>query len=293
MGGLLTINPVWRFGPYNPAEVTAGSQPDWYMGIAEGLLRIMPNWETHIWGKTISWNVFLPGQIAPMVLLSIVLAYPFVEQWITGDKREHHLLERPRNAPTRTAFLTAMMTLYGLLWAAGGNDILATTFHLNLNSITYFMRGAIFVVPVLAFILARRWCISLQRQDTENLLHGYETGIIMRDALGGYSERHLPLPVERAYTLTARKRDEVFEVNGTVDRNGVSSPTTRSDRIRARLSKAWFGHNIQRPTAAELEAGHHHADEEHALQAPLDGHVADGHQFDGHHLVDDETLRQH
>src|SRR3954466_10329801 len=34
MGALMQINPVWRFGPYNPSEVTAGSQPDWYMGVA-------------------------------------------------------------------------------------------------------------------------------------------------------------------------------------------------------------------------------------------------------------------
>src|ERR1700742_3326149 len=47
MGALLSINPVWKYGPYDPSKVTAGSQPDWYMGIAEGLLRIMPNWETH------------------------------------------------------------------------------------------------------------------------------------------------------------------------------------------------------------------------------------------------------
>src|SRR6266545_2109151 len=115
MGGLLSINPVWKYGPYDPSKVTAGSQPDWYMGIAEGLLRIMPGWETHIWGKTISWNVFLPGQIAPIVLLTMVLAWPFLEAWVTGDKRVHHLLQRPRNAPTRTAFLAAMITVYGLL----------------------------------------------------------------------------------------------------------------------------------------------------------------------------------
>ena len=48
MGGLLSINPVWRFGPYNPSEVTAGSQPDWYMGWPDGALRIMPNWESHL-----------------------------------------------------------------------------------------------------------------------------------------------------------------------------------------------------------------------------------------------------
>ncbi len=291
MGGLMTINPVWRFGPYNPAEVTAGSQPDWYMGIAEGLLRIMPGWETHLWGFTISWNVFLPGQIAPIALLSLVLAYPFLEQWITGDKREHHLLQRPRNAPTRTAFLSAMITLYGLLWAAGGNDILAVVFHLNLNYITYFMRGAIFVIPVLVFILAKRWCISLQRADNDRLLHGYETGIIMRSPEGEYTERHLPIKTDRAYTLTARERDEVYVgANGT-DANGVEAPNARVDKVRSLLSKAWFATNVQKPTTEELEEGHHHTEEilEHEHDLGLD-HSADGHQFDGRHDVAGDDL---
>jgi ubiquinol-cytochrome c reductase cytochrome b subunit len=291
MGGLMTINPVWRFGPYNPAEVTAGSQPDWYMGIAEGLLRIMPGWETHIWGITLSWNVFLPGQIGPIALLMVVLAYPFIEQWITGDKREHHLLQRPRNAPTRTAFLSAMIALYGLLWAAGGNDILATTFHQNLNHITYFMRGAVFVVPVLVFILAKRWCISLQRQDNDKLLHGRETGIIMRSPEGGYSERHLPVSEAEAYTLTARNRDEVYAgVDGT-DPNGVAAPNARLDQARAKLSKAWFATNVQKPTREELEEGHHHAEEEleYEHNTGLDLQ-ADGHQYDGRHDVTGDDL---
>jgi len=76
--------------------------------------------------------------------------------------------------------------------------------HLDLNTITYFMRGAIFVIPPLVFIFAKRWCISLQRHDNDMLLHGYESGIIMRDAQGGYSEKHLPLSEGHAYTLTAR-----------------------------------------------------------------------------------------
>ena len=46
---------------------------------------------------------------------------------------------------------------------------------------------------MIAFIITRRWCISLQRHDNEKLLHGYETGIIMRSPEGGYSERHLPI----------------------------------------------------------------------------------------------------
>src|SRR4249919_1054705 len=111
MGAFLSINPVWKYGPYDPSKVTAGSQPDWYMGIAEGPLRIMPNWETTALGHTISWNIIIPGQVAPMVLFSMIIGWPFLEAWVTGDKREHHLLQRPRNAPTRTAFLAAMVTV--------------------------------------------------------------------------------------------------------------------------------------------------------------------------------------
>ncbi len=39
MGGLLQINPVWNIGPYNPSQVSAGSQPDIYMMWTDGLAR--------------------------------------------------------------------------------------------------------------------------------------------------------------------------------------------------------------------------------------------------------------
>ncbi|TCJ23746.1 ubiquinol-cytochrome c reductase cytochrome b subunit [Nocardioides jejuensis] len=287
MGGLLSINPVWKYGPYDPSKVTAGSQPDWYMGIAEGLLRIMPNIESHFWGTTWSWNVFLPGEVAPMVLLGIMMMWPFLEAWVTGDKKEHHILDRPRNAPTRTAFLAAMMSIYGLLWAAGGNDLLATQLSMDMEWITRFMRVAVFVVPVLVFMITKRWCIALQRHDSEKLLHGYETGIIMRSPEGGYSERHLPISNESAYALTARPRDPILEApaEGAVKEKGARAAT-----IRAKLSTAMFADNIQKPTAEELEEAHHHAEHEHALEAGLD-HAADGHQYDGHHDVAGDELR--
>jgi ubiquinol-cytochrome c reductase cytochrome b subunit len=226
------------------------------------------------------------------VAFTILLLLPFVEQWITGDKREHHLLERPRNAPTRTAVMVALMTFYGLMWAAGGNDILAITFDLSINQITYFMRAAVFIGPVIAFFITRRWCISLQRADNDRLLHGYETGIIMRSTEGGYSERHLPINERAAFTLTSRDRDEMYVPNSATDSNGVVAPGGRVEALRARLSAGWFGHNVQKPTRAELEEGHAHAEHEHDLQEGLD-HPADGHQFDGHHTVDEESLRGH
>jgi ubiquinol-cytochrome c reductase cytochrome b subunit len=294
MGGLLSINPVWKYGPYDPSKVTAGSQPDWYMGIAEGLLRIMPNWETTALGHTISWNVMIPGQIAPFLLFGMVIGWPFLEAWVTGDKREHHLLQRPRNAPTRTAFLAAMVTVYGLLWAAGGNDIIAVKLHMNLNSITYFMRAAIFVVPPIVFYVTRRWCIGLQRADNDRLLHGYETGIIMRSPDGEYTERHLPISPQRAYTLTARQRDQIYTPESETDENGVVAPGSRAQRIRAKLSRAMFSDNVQKPTVDELEEAQHHSEHVHELETGLD-HPVPGHEFDDHQLrdADDVPLRSH
>jgi ubiquinol-cytochrome c reductase cytochrome b subunit len=292
MGGLLSINPVWKFGPYDPTKVTAGSQPDWYMGWPDGALRIMPGIETHLWGHTLSWNVFLPIIVLPGLMFTILLLLPFIEAWVTGDKREHHLLQRPRNAPTRTATMVALMTFYGLMWAAGGNDIIAIKLHLSINQITYFMRGAVFIGPVIAFFIARRWCISLQRADENLLLHGYETGVIMRSPEGGYSEKHLPINPAHAYTLTARDREELDGVElPETDENGVARKRGRLEGVRAKARTLMYADNVQKPTAEELEEARHHAEHEHELIASLDGHSADGHQFDGHHLVEGETLR--
>jgi ubiquinol-cytochrome c reductase cytochrome b subunit len=291
LGGLLSINPVWKFGPYDPTQVTAGSQPDWYMGWPDGLLRIIPGWESVIGGYTISWNVMLPILIVPPLMLVILIALPFIESWITKDEREHHLLERPRNRPTQTAVMVSLMTFYGLAWAAGGNDIIAIKLHLSINQITYFMRVMIFLGPLIAFIITRRWCISLQRHDEQTLLHGYETGIIMRSPEGGYSERHLPISNDAAYRLTARDRDEVYTVGSKVDENGVAAPGGKLDGLRGKLSTLMYADNVQKPTAAELAEAHHHAEHQHELTAALDGRAADGHQFDGHHTVDGESLR--
>ena len=293
MGGLLSINPVWKFGPYDPTKVTAGSQPDWYMGWPDGALRIMPGWEFAFWGHTFPFNVFLPIIVLPGLMFTILMLLPFLEEWITGDKREHHLLQRPRNAPTRTAVMVSLMTFYGLMWAAGGNDIIAITLHASINQITYFMRAAVFIGPAIAFFITRRWCISLQRHDNQTLLHGYETGVIMRSPEGGYTEKHLPVNPARAYTMTARDRDRLPEAQPETDANGVVAPRSRSAKLRSRLGTLMYADNVQKPTDEELEDAHHHAEHEHELQAAMEGRAADGHQFDGHHLVDEEHLRGH
>jgi quinol---cytochrome-c reductase cytochrome b subunit len=269
MGALLQINPIWLYGPYDPAQVTAGSQPDWYMGWLEGALRIMPPWETHIWGYTIGWNIFIPGILLMGLLFTVLGAYPFIEAWITGDTREHHLLDRPRNQPTRTGLGVAGMTAYGLLWAAGGNDLIATHFHMQIETITRIMRVLVFVGPVIAFVIARRWAIALQRHDRDLVLHGYETGVIVRSPQGGYEEIHAPISGDRAYTLTAHERPRPLELPAGEDANGVAAPQAAKERMRARLSRFWFGEAVDKPTVDELEHSHDH---DHEIPGASTGH---------------------
>ncbi len=211
------------------------------MGIAEGLLRIFPNWETHVAGHTISWNVLLPGQILALAPFLLVMAWPFLEAWVTGDKREHHLLQRPRDAPTRTAFMAAMIAAYGLLWAAGGNDILATRLHVSLNGITYVIRIAIFVVPPLVFLIARRWCIGLQRADNDRL--GPRRGHRRDRALPrGRLRREAPPGARRprsACSGSGRAMPSARRLP-TYDADGVKDPHRVPGRLRARLSHLMY-----------------------------------------------------
>jgi ubiquinol-cytochrome c reductase cytochrome b subunit len=270
MGALLQINPVWLYGPYNPAEVTAGSQPDWYMGWLEGSVRLMPGFESHFWGITLSWNLIIPALLIPPAFVTLVALYPFIESWITGDKREHHLLDRPRNMPTRTGIGAAFITFYGLLWIGGGNDLIATHFNVSLNNVTWFLRFAVFLGPVFAFWAARRIAISLQRSDTERLLHGLETGIIVRLPHGEYIEKHAPISEYEAYELTARDRLLPLDIGPETDENGVRAPRRALNKVRARLSRFYFADAIQKPTLEEIEEARHHLEEhDDSVETPL------------------------
>ena len=64
LGGLAQINPIWLFGPYNPAQVSAGSQPDWYMGLLDGSTRLFPSWDIRLWQLHDSGDLLADGRAA-------------------------------------------------------------------------------------------------------------------------------------------------------------------------------------------------------------------------------------
>ena len=247
-----TINPVWNYGGYDPSPVSAGTQPDWYIGFLDGALRLAPtHLEVHAGGVTWAWNILLP-MIVGVGFLVVVALYPFLEAWVTGDKREHHVLDRPRNAPTRTAIGAAGVTFYAALWAGASTDLIATNFLLSMNNVLTSIQIILIVGPIIAYIITKRVCLSLQRKDREIALHGRESGRIIRLPHGEYIEVHEPLDKFEQYKLVDFK-----DYQPTLARPNAQGKITLSARLRAGLSRFYFEDRIVPVTQTELDAAHH------------------------------------
>ena len=195
MAGLTTINAIWTIGPYNPSQVSAGSQPDIYMLWTDGAARVMPAWELYIGGYTIPgafWVMLLAG-----TLVVLLFVYPFIEKAITKDDAHHNLLQRPRDVPVRSSLGAMALTFFILLTISGGNDLIAYHFDISLNAMTWVGRIGLIVLPPLAYFITYWLCLGLQRRDREILEHGIETGVIKQLSNGAFVEVHQPLgPVD-------------------------------------------------------------------------------------------------
>ncbi|MEY4418119.1 MAG: hypothetical protein RIQ88_557 [Actinomycetota bacterium] len=261
-----TINPIWNYGGYDPSPVSAGTQPDWYIGWLDGALRLAPTGiEFMIGDYTVSMNILLP-LIVSLVFLALVALYPFFENWITGDKREHHVLDRPRNAPVRTAIGAAGVTFYAVLWAGASTDLIATAFKMSLNQVLTSMQISLIVLPIAAFMITKRICLSLQRKDREVALHGRETGRIVRLPHGEYIEVHEPLDKHDLFKLVDYK-----EYQPTLPRPNAKGKITLRARMRARISRFYFQDRVSPATQTEIEHNAEHAEElEQEVQKALE-----------------------
>jgi len=271
MAALVTINPIWLYGPYDPSPVTAGAQPDWYMGFADGALRLFPGFfEFQVFGFTLSLNVFIPSLVVMPLLYGIAGAYPFIESWVTGDKSEHHLLDRPRNAPTRTGLGVMAISFYLILFFAAGNDLIAIKLGLSINDITRTLQVLLIVVPPLAYWVTKRICLSLQRRDRDLALHGRETGRLVRTAEGKFFEVHQPLPEHELWALVQHESGKPLQLTATVDANGVRRAGAFKERARAKVSSFYFADVVEPVTPAELAAAHHDGSAHEAIEAGQD-----------------------
>lgn len=249
IGASVTISPVWLYGPASPSDASAGSQPDWYTGFLDGALRLVPpGWEIAILDHTLTLAVLAP--LAGVgVFLALVIAYPYLEGWISQDLREHHLLQRPRHAPTRTGIGFAGLTVFVTLWTAGSADVIAVAFQLSFESVIVVLQVTLLLGPILAFSLSRRVAIGLRYRDLEVDLHGFETGRIVRLPGGEYIETHQP--VEDSERLRLVSSEQINPLHITPNEDGKLTVLART---RGRIAAWFFEDRITPPQAVGREA---------------------------------------
>jgi ubiquinol-cytochrome c reductase cytochrome b subunit len=158
------INPVWLYGPYNPASATTAAQPDWYLGWLEGALRLTPPLRLELFGWRMP-EVVVPGTLLPLVVFALLYAWPFLERRVTGDREAHNLVDRPRDRPVRTAIGIGGLTFAALLMVAGGQDVIAVWLDIPVTSVTAALRVTVIVVPVIAAFVAWRICHELAEAE--------------------------------------------------------------------------------------------------------------------------------
>jgi ubiquinol-cytochrome c reductase cytochrome b subunit len=197
LGGLVQINPVWLWGPYNPAQVSAASQPDWYIMFLDGSTRLFPAWDINLPGDYTIPALFWPTVVIAGLIFTVLALYPMIERKLTRDTASHHLLQRPRDVPVRTSLGVMALTFYIVLMLSGANDVIAERFDISLNAMTWAGRIGVLILPPIAYVLTYRICLGLQKHDREVLEHGLETGVIRRLPHGEFIEVHQPLgPVD-------------------------------------------------------------------------------------------------
>jgi ubiquinol-cytochrome c reductase cytochrome b subunit len=165
LGGLVQINPVWLWGPYHVDHATNAAQPDWYLGWLIGALRLMPSFDVTVGDYTLVPNPFWGGVLFPLIVFGILFAWPALERRFTGDRGFHNLLDRPRDAPIRTAAGVALFTWVFVIFLAGASDRVFVLLGLSYRWQIDVYRVLVFVGPVVAFFVTKRVCGELQKSD--------------------------------------------------------------------------------------------------------------------------------
>ena len=163
LGGLVQSNPIWIYGPYTPAAALPGAQPDWYLGWAEGALRLAPAFNVHI-GPYLVPEVFFPGILFPLLLFGALYLYPFIEPRFTHDREEHHVLLLPYEGPVRAALASAGIMLLLVLLFAGSDDVIAVLTHGSVVAIRTLFQILFFAAPVVTAAVVYWLCRRVQRR---------------------------------------------------------------------------------------------------------------------------------
>lgn len=189
LGGLVQINPIWLWGPYDTWLATNGAQPDWYLGWLIGALRLVPGWEPSIAGYTPVPNPFWGGALFPMIVFGVLFLWPAIDRRLTRDRGVHHLLDRPRDNPLRTGVLWGFFTWVGFIFFAGSADRLYVQANIPYQTQVWTYAIASFIVPVIVGWAVKRLCDHLLAAEVHPL-RGWVGSRVVRNAEGGYDRVH-------------------------------------------------------------------------------------------------------
>ena len=165
MGAAFEIAPIWLYGPFDAAASTVPAQPDWYLGWVEGLLRLVPSTGFVLFGRWEVPNAFVVGVLVPALAFAVLYAVPWIDARFTGDHDVHHVLERPRDRPVRTALGVAGLTVLLVLTIAGSHDLAALLARVPVERVTTAYRWMLVLAPPLAGWLAYSICRSLATDE--------------------------------------------------------------------------------------------------------------------------------
>ncbi len=221
LAAFVQINPIWLYGQYVPYNVTYAVQPDWYMGWLDGALRVMPAWEIvfPFWGNGhMIPNAFFPGVLLPGITFNLIFVWPWLEAKFTKDRAEHHVLDRPRDRPVRTAIGATVLAFYLVLFGASATDVLANYLDISLNNVLQWFRILCIVVPIIVGPVAYKICKELQAVPDAGKRK--RANIMLRTASGAY----MAVPTE------VRPGDEVI-THPPIDLEHIDMDREQADAV--------------------------------------------------------------
>ena len=216
LGGFVQINPIWVYGPYNPARGSAGTQPDWYVGWLDGALRLWPHWEFRSFGLEIA-NPFFPGILLPGIVFTAMYAWPAIDRRLFADYGEHNLLDRPRDKPLRTAVGVAALFFFADLTVASATDLIGNALNVSFELLIEILQYGSFVAPIVAGVVAYKVCVLLQVQNAHPIQRPVG-GVMVRDARGAFhtlgAEHAHAAPEGNGHEAAADSEETALEAAG-------------------------------------------------------------------------------
>ncbi|MEO6989919.1 MAG: cytochrome bc complex cytochrome b subunit [Candidatus Baltobacteraceae bacterium] len=187
LGGFFQINPIWQYGPYDPAQVASPAQPDWYVGWLDGALRLGLPIDVHVFGHTIP-AAFLPGVIFPLVAFTLLYLWPWIERRFTHDAAVHNLLDLPIEVPWRTATGVAFLAVFLVTTLAASDDVQARLMGVPVESLTLAYQVLVVAFPVFCWFLVYQLCREFRSRAVRRGLGERPIVEFVRSAEGGFQE---------------------------------------------------------------------------------------------------------